>query len=353
MRILLTGNEGYLGSVVGPALIERGHDVTGIDTGYYLDGRLPVLSSEAPRTRRQDLRRLTIADLDGYDAVVHMAELSNDPLGALSPRVTFEINHAGSVRLANLAKSAGIERFVYISSCSVYGIAETDCVDERSPVDPRTAYAECKVRVERDVTALADDGFSPTFLRLATAFGASPRMRFDVVLNNLAGTAWITRKIAMTSDGSPWRPLVHALDIARAVTCVLDAPRDAIHREVLNVGATENNYQVRDIADAVGRVFAGCSVTFCDGGADNRSYKVSFDKIGAHLPDFRCAWDAEAGARQLFDLFERMELTRETFEFRAFTRVRQLEHLLRTGQIDDRLYWTERVPREEGAPLDT
>ena len=217
MRVLVTGSDGYLGSLLAPILARRGHDVTGLDTGYYREGWLYHTAADAVRTIRKDVRHLTAADLRDVDAVVHMAELSNDPLGALSPTITHEINHSGSLRLAELAKAAGVERFVYMSSCSVYGVATSEEVDETSPLDPQTAYAECKVLVERDVGALANDDFSPTFLRNATAFGASPRMRFDLVLNNLAGLAWTTGEVAMTSDGSPWRPLVHALDIAQAI----------------------------------------------------------------------------------------------------------------------------------------
>jgi nucleoside-diphosphate-sugar epimerase len=335
---LVTGTEGYLGALVGPALQRRGHAVTGLDTGFYRDGSL--YAGEPPvTTRHQDLRHVTAADLDGFDAVVHMAELSNDPLGALAPDLTYEINHRGSVHLAQMARRAGVERFVYMSSCSVYGVATADTVDETSAVDPQTAYAECKVLVERDVRDLAGDDFSPTFLRNATAFGASPRMRFDIVLNNLAGLAWTTGAITMTSDGTPWRPLVHALDIARAIGCVLDAPRGLVHGETFNVGSTAQNYRVREIAEIVQSVFEGCTLEFGPPGGDNRSYRVSFDKIASSLPGFACEWDAQRGARQLRDVFERVALTDDVFRFRAFTRLDQLQYLLRTHRIDDHFYW--------------
>ena len=259
------------------------------------------------QTLAKDIRRLTAADLEGADAVVHMAELSNDPLGQLSPTITYQINHQGSVRLAQLAKRAGVDRFVYMSSCSVYGVADGE-VDETSPINPQTAYAECKTMVERDLTAMASDTFAPTFLRNATAFGASPRMRFDIVLNNLAGLAWTEKKIAMVSDGTPWRPLVHGLDIAKAIRCVLAAPVELVAGEVFNVGSSEQNYRVREIAEIVGAEFPGCEVTFGASGGDNRSYRVSFDKINNKLPGFSCDWDAVAGARQLHQVFRQIDL---------------------------------------------
>jgi nucleoside-diphosphate-sugar epimerase len=338
VRVLLTGTEGYLGSLLAPLLLERGHDVIGVDTGFYKEGWLYRGTDRTAYTLDKDIRHISAADLDGVDAVVHLAELSNDPVGQLSPTITYEINHQGSVRLAELAKAAGVTRFVYTSSCSVYGVA-SGTVDESSPVDPQTAYAECKAMVERDVGALVSDDFSPTFLRNATAFGASPRMRFDIVLNNLAGLAWTTGEIKMTSDGTPWRPLVHALDIGAAVAAVLDTPREKVHGEVLNVGATEHNYRVRDVAEIVGDVFTGCKVTFGAPAADNRSYRVDFAKIHDVLPDFECAWDARRGAQQLHDVFERIDMPVETFEFRAYTRLAQLQHLLRTQQIDDHFFW--------------
>jgi nucleoside-diphosphate-sugar epimerase len=227
-----------------------------------------------------------------------------------------------------------------MSSCSVYGVADSDFVDEQSPVKPQTAYAECKALVERDVQPLSRDGFSPTFLRNATAYGASPRMRFDIVLNNLAGLAWTTKEIRMTSDGTPWRPLVHGLDICRAIQGVLQAPIEAVHNQIFNVGDTAHNYRVREVAEIVGEVFSGCQVSFGPPGADNRSYRVSFEKIRKHLPGFKCAWDARRGAQQLFDLFKRIEMPGEVFQDRSFTRLKQLEYLIRTRQLDDQFFWT-------------
>ncbi len=341
MKILVTGTEGYLGCLLAPLLVEDGHDVTGLDTGYYKHGWLYNGVTSTVHTLAKDIRAVEVDDLRGFDAVVHMAELSNDPLGDLLGEVTYEVNHKGSVRLAQVAKEAGVGRFVYMSSCSVYGVAD-GTVDETSPVNPQTAYAICKARVERDVAPLADESFAPTFLRNATAFGASPRMRFDIVLNNLAGLAWTTGKIAMNSDGTPWRPLVHGLDIAQAIRRVLTAPVETVRGEVLNVGSEEQNYQVRDIAEKVAAAFPGCELSFGPASADNRSYKVSFAKIKRVLPDFECQWDAARGAQQLHDVFEAIQLDEETFTGRGHTRLKQLEHLLGTGQIDAELFWTSK-----------
>ncbi len=340
MRVLVTGSEGYLGSLTAPYLARQGHDVTGLDSGFFRSSWLGRGPDLVVATRIADVRTIGVDDLAGFDAVVHMGELSNDPLGELDADLTHAVNHRGSLRLAELARAAGVGRFVHMSSCSVYGVAAEGDVDERSPVNPQTAYAECKVLVERDVAALADERFSPTFMRNATAFGASPRLRFDIVVNNLSGHAFTQSRIAMTSDGTPWRPLVHALDIAKAIGCVLSAPRDAIHGEIFNVGATELNLQVRDIAGIVAAVFPGCTVSFGDQGADNRSYRVSFAKITTQLPGFSCEWDVERGARQLRSLFERIGLTEELFLSRHHTRLKQLQYLIETGQVDASLFWT-------------
>ncbi|MGH9970460.1 MAG: NAD-dependent epimerase/dehydratase family protein [Pyrinomonadaceae bacterium] len=340
MRVCVTGSNGYLGSMLTPELMRRQYDVLGLDTGFYSDRALYRNAPSIPMTEVKDLRQLEQKDLEGLDAVVHMAELSNDPVGALAPHITYEINHHASVRLAELSKRAGVKRFVYMSSCSVYGVASEDFVDEESPVNPQTAYGECKTLVERDLKAMADDSFSPTFMRNATAYGASPRMRFDIVLNNLAGLAWTTKKIAMTSDGTPWRPLVHGLDICQAIVAVLEAPLEAVANEVFNVGDTDHNYRVREIAEIVGEVFPGCEVTFGPPSPDNRSYRVSFEKIRKHLPGFKCRWDARRGAHQLLDLFRRVDMTEEVFQYRTFTRLKQLEYLIRTRQIDESFFWT-------------
>lgn len=342
MKVFLTGSEGYIGTLLAPILLERGHEVIGLDTGYYREGWLfndRSLVPGSPRWLNKDLREITPADLDGVDAVVHLAELSNDPLGQNNPETTYAINYHGTLALAEAAQAAGVPRFVYTSSCSVYGAGSGDFLDEQAPTNPQTAYAECKVLVERDLGAMASDTFTPTFLRNATAFGPSPRMRFDIVLNNLAGLASAYGRIAMVSDGMPWRPLVHVLDACKAIRCSLEAPRETVHNEVFNVGSNGANYRVREVAEIVSETFPGCELTLGRNDGDNRSYRVSFDKIHAQLPGFACDYDARDGARQLHDVFTRIDLGAAGFEARPFTRLEQLKHLIRTGQVDDQLFW--------------
>jgi nucleoside-diphosphate-sugar epimerase len=339
MKVLVTGTSGYIGSLLGPYLMERGHEVVGVDTGFYQEGWLYNAVKQFPTWIMKDIRQITEEDLEGFDAVVHMAELSNDPLGQLNPEITYVINHQGSVALANMAKKAGVKRFVYTSSCSVYGIGSDDYRTEESDPAPITAYAKSKIMVERDVSCLANGEFSPTFLRNATAYGASPRMRFDIVLNNLSGLAWTTKEIKMTSDGQPWRPLVHVLDICQAIACSLEAPVEAVHNQILNVGDTEENYRVREIAEIVSNTFPGCQLTLGKSDGDDRSYRVSFDKIKAKLPGFNPKWNAQKGAEQLHELFERIDMTDERFQFRAFTRIKQLQYLIQSNQLDKELFW--------------
>lgn len=343
MKVLVTGTEGYLGSLLAPLLMQRGYDVLAVDTGFYKSGWLYNATELTAKTLNKDIRHLILEDFQGVDAVVHMAELSNDPTGELAPNITYDINHKGSLHVASLAKAAGVRRFVYMSSCSVYGVATEGDVTEETPTNPQTAYATCKTLVERDVKAMADDNFSPTFLRNATAYGASPRMRFDIVLNNLAGLAWTTKEIKMVSDGTPWRPLVHALDICKAIACTLEAPRDIIHNQTFNVGDTAHNYRVREIAEIVAETFPGCQLSFGSGGSDNRSYRVSFEKINQTLPGFKCDWDAKRGAQQLFAVFSQIDMTEDMFFFRGFTRLKQLEYLLRTQQIDQDFFWNREL----------
>jgi nucleoside-diphosphate-sugar epimerase len=339
MKVLVTGSDGYIGSNLGTVLTKRGHDVTGLDSGLYREGWL--YNNGAPRfppSINKDIRHITEADLEGFDAVVHMAELSNDPLGQFNAPITYRINHAGSVSLAEKCKAVGIERFVYTSSCSVYGAGNDDWKTEESEPNPQTTYAECKVLVERDVSALADDDFSPVFLRNATAYGPSPRMRFDIVLNNLAGLAWTTGEIRMTSDGTPWRPLVHVMDICDAIGCAVESPREVIHNQIFNVGDSGENYRVREIAEVVAETFPGCDLSMGSSDHDNRSYRVSFDKINAEL-GFKTSRNIHIGAQELFEIFKRIDMPVETFKYRAFTRLSQLKHLVRTQQIDEDFFW--------------
>jgi nucleoside-diphosphate-sugar epimerase len=342
MKVFVTGVNGYIGAVLGPYLAVRGIEVLGLDTGYYRDGWLYSDNKHlgsSPRTINKDLRDITADDLKGCDAVAHLAELSNDPLGQNNPKVTHKINHQGSVALANLARAAGIRRFVYTSSCSVYGAGTGDFLNETAATNPQTAYAECKVLVERDVGAMASKDFAPVFLRNATAYGPSPRMRFDIVINDLSALAWTTKRIAMTSDGSPWRPVVHLEDICEAIYRCLVAPEDAIRGQIFNVGQNSDNYRVREIAAIIAEEFPGCEVTVGTSAGDNRSYRVNFDKIHSQLPGFKCRYTARDGARQLRQIFERIQLTPETYKFRPFTRLKQLQYLQTTNQIDDDFRW--------------
>jgi nucleoside-diphosphate-sugar epimerase len=340
MNILVTGIDGYIGTVLASHLTQRGHSVTGLDTGFYREGWLYNDNAlQRPLCVNKDLRSITENDLRGFEAIVHLAELSNDPLGQHNPELTYAINHFGTVALATKCKNVGISKFVYTSSCSVYGAGSGEFKSEESETNPQTAYANCKVLVERDLAKMATDYFSPTFLRNATAYGASPRMRFDIVLNNLCALAWTIKEIKMTSDGSPWRPLVHVRDIAHAIACALEAPREIVHNQMFNVGSTAENYQVKEIAQIVADAFPGCAVSFGKSDGDNRSYRVCFDKINSLLPGFKCQSDAAAGARELHDLFQRIDMSCETFESRPYTRLKQLQYLVRTGQIDDKFFW--------------
>ncbi|RPJ61896.1 MAG: SDR family oxidoreductase [Acidobacteria bacterium] len=339
MRVLVTGTDGYIGTLLAPRLMEQGFEVTGIDTGFYRDAWIYNNGiRKFPLSLFSDIRDVEEEHFKGFDAVVHLAELSNDPLGEIDPRITFQINYLGSARLARLCRSAGAKRFVYTSSCSVYGAGGGEIKTEESSVAPQTAYAECKSMVERDVTAMATDDFSPVFLRNATAYGPSPRMRFDLVLNNLAGMAWTTGQIRVTSDGSPWRPLVHLLDICDAVIAVLKAPREVVHRQVFNVGKTSENYRVRELAEIVAQTFPSCTLSFGTNDSDNRSYRVSFDKIERVL-GFCCRRNVHVGAEQLRDLFEKIRLTPDVFEARPYTRLKKIRYLLESGQIDRDFFW--------------
>jgi nucleoside-diphosphate-sugar epimerase len=339
-RVLVTGADGYIGVRLVDHLLGAGFDVVGVDTGFHRVGWLYPSADRRPAMLTKDVRHLGPDDLEGFDAVVHLGEISNDPLGELNQLVTYEINHHGTVRLAELAKRAGVERFVQMSSCSVYGVSGDRPSVEGDPLEPLTAYARCKVLVEEHVGALADDTFSPVFLRNATVYGASPRQRFDLVVNDLAATAFLYGEIRMTSDGTPWRPFVHLLDVAGAVACVLEAPRDVVHGEIFNVGSSSSNYQIRQIAEIVGAHVPGCSLRFGDSSGDKRNYQIDFEKIRSQLPGFSCEWDVERGVAELVDVFARTGFDEAAYRWRGYTRLAQIRHLLDTKQIDDDFFWT-------------
>ncbi len=339
-RVLVTGAAGYIGSVLTAELAARGYEVVGLDTGFFDNEALFHDGQDRPAMLARDVRDLRADELLGYDAVVHLAEMSNDPLCGFSSMSTFDINYRGSAALAAKAKVAGVRRFIYASSCSVYGAAGGgEAVAETSPTDPQTIYARCKVMVEQEVRGLASRDFVPVFLRNATAYGVSPSMRFDIVLNNLAGLAWTTRRIAMTSDGTPWRPLVHVRDICAAIAAALEADAETVSGEAFNVGSDAQNYQIRDIANIVAEEFPDCEVTFGRNDGDGRSYRVSFAKIRAHLPGFECRWDARRGARELRQVFERIAMAETTFRSSTFTRLARLRELADSGQVDGSLRW--------------
>ncbi len=339
MRVLVTGHKGYIGTVLVPMLLDAGHDVVGLDSDLFRACTFRSGVAEVPELRL-DLRDVERGHLEGFSAVIHLAALSNDPLGDLNPDITYEINHFASVRLAELAKRAGVSRFLYSSSCSSYGTAGEELLDETAELRPITPYAVSKMRVEQDVTKLADEHFSPTFLRNATAYGVSPRLRFDLVLNNLVTWAHTKGRVHIKSDGSPWRPIVHVEDISRAFLAVLTAPRDAVHNQALNVGKSEENYRVRDLADIVRQVVPGSRIEYAPGGGpDPRCYRVDFSKIRRLVPSFRPKWDARRGARQLFEEYSQAHLTLDDAEGPRFKRIEHLKELMAAGKVDETLRW--------------
>lgn len=339
MKILLTGINGYIGTVLGQKLVEAGHKVTGLDTDYYADAWMyDIENFKTITTVKKDIRDIVKEDLAGFDAVIHLAELSNDPLGENDPSITFEINHEGTKKLANYAKEAGVQKFIYFSSCSVYG-ASDNVVDENSPVNPLTAYAKSKVMNENYLLEIATDTFSPIIFRNATVFGASPRLRFDLVVNNLSGLAYTTKEIKMDSDGTPWRPFVHVLDVCQAVLLTLTTSQKLTHKQIINIGDTNSNYQIKDIAEIIKNTFPGCSVSLNKNGADKRNYKVNFDKIKNVLPGFTCKYDIAKGAKELLDIFTKIGLTKEDFLSKDYTRLKQIKYLTEENKINESFYW--------------
>lgn len=340
-RVLLTGNEGYIGSVMGPLMRAAGHDVVGLDTGYYRECTLVEPELPIP-TIRKDIRDLVPDDVRGFDAVVHLAALSNDPIGNLDAGWTAQINDRASVRLAELARDAGVHRFLFSSSCIMYGMSVAGVATEESDLDPQTEYARSKVRSERAITELASDSFSPTFLRNGTVYGLSPRMRFDTVFNSLIGSAMTSGRVVVYSDGKPWRPVVHVQDVARAFLAVLEAPLDAVHNEAFNTGAEQLNRQVIELAQIATRTVPGARLeVLAQADADQRTYRTDFGKFARTFPEFEFRWDPATGAVQLYDTFRAIGLTEADFGSPRFTRLMWLRGLLDTGRLDGDLRWAE------------
>ena len=337
MRILVTGHLGYLGVEMASYLVDLGHEVVGLDTDLFAECDFVAAPDPVP-TLAIDVRDVTAADLDGFDAVIHLAALSNDPLSDLNPSLTFDINRDGSVLLARAAKAAGVGRFVFSSSCSLYGKGGDHELDEQAPFNPVTPYGESKVQVEQALAELADENFSPVYMRNATAYGFSRRLRADIVVNNLVGHAVTSGKVMMQSDGSPWRPLVHVLDIAHAFAQVLVAPRAVVHNQAFNVGRVGENYRVRDVANLVADIVPDCSVSFADGAtADIRDYRVDFSKIERQLPGYRPKWTVRRGIEQLWAAYEHGGMTPEVFNGPRYFRVRTVKQMIQTGALDAEL----------------
>jgi nucleoside-diphosphate-sugar epimerase len=339
MRILITGHKGYIGTVMAPLLADAGHEIVGLDSDLFEQCTFGETAREFPSIRK-DLRDVQPADLKGFDAVIHLAGLSNDPLGNLNPNLTYDINHHASVRLARLAKEVGVARYLFSSSCSTYGAAGDKILDETAEFNPVTPYGRSKVLVEQEVAQLASLEFSPVFLRNATAYGVSPRLRFDLVLNNLTAWALTTGRVFIKSDGTPWRPIVHIEDISRAFLAALEAPRELIHNQAFNVGRSEENYQIRDLAEIVRETVPGCTIEFAaDAGPDKRCYRADFSRIARTLPAFQPKWDARRGARELYEAYKKVDLRVEDFEGPRYKRIDHIQGLLASGRLNSDLRW--------------
>lgn len=339
MRVLVTGHRGYIGTVLIPMLLSAGHEVAGLDSDIFRSCTFGSDPVDVP-TAEKDIRDVSVEDLYGFDAILHLAGLSNDPLGDLNPSLTYEINHLASVRLAELAKEAGVERFIFSSSCSNYGAGGEDLLTEESAFNPVTPYGKSKVLVEQDVAKLADSRFCPTFLRNATAFGVSPRLRFDLVLNNLVAWAYASGRVLIKSDGTPWRPIVHIADISRAFLAVLEAPVDLVHNEAFNVGRNGDNYRVRELAEIVKETVPGTEIEYAaDAGPDKRCYRVDCSKIQRVLPSFQPVWDARLGAQELYDTYRKIGLDVADFEGIRYKRIAHIRALIGEGAIDESLRW--------------
>ena len=341
MKVLVTGHKGYIGTVMVPMLLTKGYEVVGLDTDYYQRCTFGDGIVEIPEIKK-DIRNIELADVEGCDAVLHLAGLSNDPLGNYEANLTEDINFKASVKLAELSKKAGVKRFVFSSSCSNYGAGGTDWLTEESAFNPVTPYGVSKVRVEQEVSKLADDNFSPTYLRNATAYGVSPRLRFDLVLNNLVAWAMTTGKVFIKSDGTPWRPIVHIEDISRAFLAVLEAPTEAIHNEAFNIGRNEDNYQIRELADIVKETVPNCKIEYDpNGGPDKRCYRVNCDKVMKTLPNFEPQWDARKGAQELYEAYSKIGLSLEEFEGVKYKRIAHIKYLIGQGLLDTSLRWQQ------------